>query len=760
MNGLSRGSIVGFVAVIAVIALQAQQAQVQPRAAYVYPAGGQQGTAFEVRVGGRSLNSASGALVSGAGVHASVTGYDRPLNGQQLTELREKVQELQKQLGNTPAFQQESLPLRLRIGDSVRRNANPALAEIVTVRVTVDGNAELGTRELRLVTPAGITNPLVFCVGEWPEFRENDEKRTRADAELPITLPAIVNGRMIPGDIDRLQVPARQPGQYAPGDVDRYRFHAQKGQDLVFAVSARDLMPYLADAVPGWFQATLALFDAHGKEVAYEDDFRFQPDPVMHYRVPVDGDYVLEIKDALYRGRDDFVYRIAMGEIPYVTDIFPLGARAGSKVNAELTGWNLSAARMTLDATRLLPGVHQMPAVAGKPLVKPASFEIDTLPEIAEHETNDMPRRAEHLELPVIVNGRIESAGDRDVFSFTGRAGEQVVAEVIARRLGSPLDSVLELIDQSGKRVAFNDDHQDKAFGLITHQADSYLSATLPATGTYLVRVSDRQHRGGREYAYRLRVGGPRPDFTLRIAPSSIVVPGSGSVPVTVCAIRRDGFAGDISLSVKDGQGFSLSGAVVPAGQDQVRMTLTAPASLTKEPISLRIEGRATVAGKLVVRQAAPAEDMMQAFAWHQFVRAGDLRVAVTGRGATRIPPRITSSQPVRIPSGGRTTVTVTLPPAYSVLENIAFELSEPPDGISLRDAAVSSQGLALIGRFVLQADALKLKPAARGNLIVTVSGVRVQAAQAASTSSQPPPRRRVQVATLPAIAFEIVERR
>ena len=32
---------------------------------------------------------------------------------------------------------------------------------------------------------------------------------------------------------------------------------------------------------------------------------------------------------AIYRGREDFVYRITIGELPFVTSIFPLGGRAG-----------------------------------------------------------------------------------------------------------------------------------------------------------------------------------------------------------------------------------------------------------------------------------------------------------------------------------------------------------------------------------------------------------------------------------------------
>jgi hypothetical protein len=732
-----------------------QQAQNVPHVGYVYPAGGQQGTTFQVKVGGRFLDGVNQIVVSGRGVHAEVVSHDKPLAGQQLTALRDKVQELQKQLGTTPAFQKEAAAIRMRIGDSQRRNANPVLGEIVTLQVTVDADAEPGNRALRLATPLGLTNPLVFCVGQVPEFREIDEKRSKADAELSITLPAVVNGRMIPGDVDRLQFPMRQAQQYAPGDVDRYRFPARKGQDLVFTVSARELMPYLADAVPGWFQATLTLYDATGRELAYEDDYRFQPDPVLHYRIPADGDYVVEIKDALYRGREDFVYRLTIGELPFVTGIFPLGGRAGTKVNVELAGWNLGAAQSTFDASRMGPGIVPLVVRAGRVAANPVPFAVDTLPEIVEREGNDSPKESQSITLPVVVNGRIQTPGDWDVFSFQGRAGEAIVAEVFARRLASPLDSVLELTDATGKRLAFNDDVEDKRFGLITHQADSRIAATLPASGTYFLRLGDRQHQGGPEYGYRLRVGPPRPDFELRVAPSSIVAVGNASVAVTVYAIRKDGFAGDIALDLEGAPGgFALSGGLIPSGQDHVRLTLSAPAVATREPISVRLEGRAAIDKKTVVRQAVPAEDMMQAFAYRHLVPTDDLRVSVSGRGATRVPSLVVSAQPVTIPAGGSVRVSVTMPPGYRAFEKIQFELSEPPDGITLRDGAIDPFGQQVGGQFVLQADAAKVKPGTRGNLIVIVSGERAPNPQA--PNAQNAVRRRVPMTTLPAIQFEI----
>ena len=128
----------------------------------------------------------------------------------------------------------------------------------------------------------------------------------------------------------------------------------------MIAASARELIPYLADAVPGWFQAVLTLYDASGNELAYDDDYRFHPDPVIHYAVPKDGEYSIEIRDALYRGREDFVYRIAIGELPFVTSAFPLGGRAGAKTTVQLTGWNLPASKMTMDAKRKGPGVYPL----------------------------------------------------------------------------------------------------------------------------------------------------------------------------------------------------------------------------------------------------------------------------------------------------------------------------------------------------------------------------------------------------------------
>lgn len=732
-------------------ALRAQQ-QNSPHAGYVYPAGGQHGSHLQVKVGGQFLVGVSGVIVSGGGVQASVASYDRPLNPREINDLREKVQELQKK-GNDPTTRQEIADLRDRLGDSLRRNQAPVLSEIVTLDVAIASSAEPGPRSLRLLTPLGLTNPLVFCVGELPEFHEVDVKASKADAELAVTIPAIVNGRIIPGDVDRSRFPLRQGPQYMPGDADRYRFMAHKGQHLIVAVSARDLMPYLADAVPGWFQSTLTLFDADGRELAYQDDYRFHPDPLLHYEVPADGEYVVEITDALHRGREDFVYRIAIGELPVVTSIFPLGGRAGARTQVELTGWNLPSRTLAMDATKKAPGIYPLVVHRSDLTSNRMPFAVDRQADIGEREPNGSQREAQAVRLPAIVNGRIQQPGDRDVFSFQGRAGDEIVAEVQARRLESPLDSAIELIDAAGGRVAFNDDHDDVGSGLLTHHADSLLMARLPASGTYFLRLWDVQHKGGAQYAYRLRISPPSPDFDLWVAPSTINATGGATVPVSVFARRKDGFNGDIALSLSDAPGgLLLSGGVMPEGQDQVRVTITVPPAAgpnaPRPPVGFALEGRASIRGKGVVRRATPADDMMQAFAYRHLVPADDLRVAVAARGGLRTSLRILGPDLATIRQGGSVPITVALPPGYRTFEHLQFELSDPPEGVTLTDVSVESSA----ATFVLRADPAKAKAGLRGNLIVTISGERVPpAAQPA-----PPARRRVVLGTLPAIRFEV----
>jgi hypothetical protein len=571
----------------------------------------------------------SEVFVSGKGVRAKVVEYLQRLNPQEHSLLREQLGELKRpQAKMNQESREMAARIERRMTEYVNTPACNSISNLMIVEVTIDKDAAPGSRELTLSTPRGVSNPLVFHVGQLPEVsrkpmvsaslqilgKEETALRNRPDDEVEqqITLPCTVNG------------------QIASREMNRYRFQARKGQRLVLSAQARQLVPFIADAVPGWFQPVMALYDARGKEMAYDDDYRFKPDPVILFEVPKDGEYTFAITDALYRGREDFVYRITVGELPFVTSIFPLGGRAGRPAKVKLTGWNLAQGELHLPAAEATLGIHSLVARSNGFLSNPLSFACDTLPECFEKEPNNDPAHAQKVTLPVIINGRINRPDDWDLFQFTGHRGETIVAAVSARRLDSPLDSLVTITDAKGKVLTYNDDCEDLGSGTNTHNADSYLMTKLPADGTYYVHVGDTARHGGEEYAYRLRISRPEPDFALLAVPSSISLPSKSAGAVTVQVIRKDGFMGPVKLDLKDPPpGFSSLPITLPAGQTATKLTVKTKLLETKKPVRLTIEGRATIDGREVVHQAVPVEDRMQAFLWRHLVPAQELKCLV-----------------------------------------------------------------------------------------------------------------------------------
>ena len=757
-------------AAVLAIAPAVQAQQVSPHVGYVYPAGGRQGAAFEVTVGGQFLDGVTQALVSGAGVQATVVQHVKPMAQAQFNQLREKLQELmdkrtagtkqqrggqgESQAAKNAAWTAEDekavAEIRQKLSTFIRRPAAPAIAENVTVRVTLAPDAALGERELRLETPQGLTNPLVFCVSQLAEFSRKPAKVTGDTVAGQAARFANAAKSNVPEGPITITLPAVVNGQITPGAVDRYRFQAGKGQHVVVAAGARELIPYISDAVPGWFQATLALYDAKGKELQYADHFRFHPDPVLYYEIPEDGEYTLTVRDSIYRGREDFVYRIAVGELPFVTGVFPLGGKAGARTTVEIKGWNLPVAKLTENGKGKAAGTYPFFLRKGEWISNRVPFALDTLPERLEQEPNDQAKNGQRVKLPLIVNGRIGRPGDWDVYRFEGRAGEEIVAEVFARRLDSPLDSVLKLTDATGRQLAANDDCEDKGTGLLTHHADSRISFKLPAQGTYYLHLGDAQQKGGAEYAYRLRINRPQPDFELRVVPASLNVRAGATVPITVYALRKDGFAGDIALRLKDApSGLVLSGASVPANQDKVRLTLTVPPNRMEKPFNLHLEGRGTIQGREVRRPGVPAEDMMQAFAYRHLVPAKEWMVQVIGAGRGAASWKLVEDKGVKLPAGGTAPVRVRIP-LGRFAGDIHLALNEPPEGIAIRNVATGPDGLGIL----LSADAAKVKPGLKGNLIVEAFLERTAGVPAAKKQGA---QRRQPLGTLPAIPFEIV---
>jgi hypothetical protein len=374
-------------------------------------------------------------------------------------------------------------------------------------------------------------------------------------------------------------------------------------------------------------------------------------------------------------------------------------------------------------------------------------FAVDTLPEILEREPNNATAAAQRVKLPLIVNGRIDRPGDFDMFRFEGRAGEEIVAEVVARRLASPLDSILKVTDAGGKQLASNDDFDDKGAGLITHQADSFLQFKLPANGTYYLSIGDTQRKGGSDYAYRLRISHPQPEFQLRMTPSSVNGRGGVAVPVTVYALRKDGFNGEIELKLRDAPaGFTLSGAWIPANQNSVRLTLSLPPRTLEAPVELHLEGKAKVEGKEVIRSGIPAEDMMQAFAYHHLVTEDAWMVRVSPPVRGRNVWKVLNDKPVQIPLDGNAPPVKVFLPLGRFAADVHLVLNDPPEGISIDKVNVSETGVSIF----LRAGG-KAKSGMAGNLLVDAF------METENPNNVAAKKRKVPLGLLPAIPFVIL---
>ncbi|MGE5195628.1 MAG: PPC domain-containing protein [Deltaproteobacteria bacterium] len=169
---------------------------------------------------------------------------------------------------------------------------------------------------------------------------------------------------------------------------------------------------------------------------------------------------------------------------------------------AEIAGNGTNAAEITYrlkvpaDAP---PGVHGLRVVTATGISNLKLFAIDDLPSVAQAKPSQSLANAQALTLPVAVDGYVDNLS-RDFYKFQAAAGQRLSIEILARRLGSPLDSMIRLLDAKGRELAYNDD----APGL---GSDSMVSYTFKDAGEYFLEVRDIRYQGGGNFLYRLRIG-------------------------------------------------------------------------------------------------------------------------------------------------------------------------------------------------------------------------------------------------------------
>ena len=477
-------------------------------------------------------------------------------------------------------------------------------ASLVKASLKIAADAPLGRRMLRVVSPrGGMTNFRYFFVGALPEVVEKEPNNTIETAQ-EVTAPVVINGRMSP-----------------TLDVDHFRFQGKAGQKLVAAIVAYG-MDSIQNTSKGYLDTNLELLDASGKVIAAADD-TLGLDPLLTVEIPADGAYTLVVKSLQFLGSDHAVYRLTVGDVRYPTSLFPPGGRRGDAVSVEVDGVNLAAGtRQPVSVLREGTMPSQFVAFEGATGVSvDLPFVRGEHPELLEVEPNNERTQATPLAMPSTANGCFTAAKDEDWYRISLKKDEGVRFEVASQRfINSPVDSMLELYDSTGKKLAENDD--GTAFGGNVQCAhdfasnDSGLNYRPTADGDYFVRIRDLNGSSGPRSVYRLTAEPLQPDFVLYQWPDAVPIWGPGTTAAFIIEVLKSGgLQSDIAVRVEGlPPGWKGSVANWPMswygtydGNGVVRLllTITAPADASIGAIApFRVMGRSEQAGRVIEHEA------------------------------------------------------------------------------------------------------------------------------------------------------------
>ena len=384
----------------------------------IKPSGAQRGTRVTVAIEGTNIAGAKRLIFSEPGFSTEITD---------IKEIPIEKPEMPKGVVRTDA----------PIEDKAKKYELSAV-------ITIGPNVPHGVHAFRLDTPLGVSNLLRFAVSSLPETAEREPNG--ADAAQKVTMPAALVGALV-----------------TPGDVDAFEFRARAGEEMVFQVVARPLGSRL--------DSVLHLLDGSGKTIAENNDFDLSRDSVLTWRFAEAGSYRLTIEDVEHGGgKDGYGYRIYAGALPYITSTFPLGVPAGQGGTVTATGVNLGhdkALKVSGDpSARIGPAVPLSVMAPAGPSLNRKPVALGRYPEGLETEPNDDLALAQKLTVPSTVNGHVwkseevkspaasrEDRADEDFFRFTARKDQKIVFDVTAQQLGSPLDSIVEILDGAGRPV-------------------------------------------------------------------------------------------------------------------------------------------------------------------------------------------------------------------------------------------------------------------------------------------------------------------
>jgi hypothetical protein len=153
-------------------------------------------------------------------------------------------------------------------------------------------------------------------------------------------------------------------------------------------------------------------------------------------------------------------------------------------------------------------------------------------------------------------------------------------------------------------RIGYRNDDGGPLYG-----KDAYLDFVAPRDDDYVLRLSDPRGHQGEEFAYRLMIHAPRPEYRLSMSPEHPNIPSGGGAIVEIACERFEGFDGEIEARLEGlPAGFSATGATIERGEQSATLQISAAAdAVTPAPwAAIRVVGTARIGGALVTRAVEP----------------------------------------------------------------------------------------------------------------------------------------------------------
>lgn len=291
------------------------------------------------------------------------------------------------------------------------------------IDIEIPPMAPAGAYKLQVKGPGGISAPQSFMVDRYraiAEVKPNQSPRTGQPIQPPMAVVGVIS---------------------QAGETDWYRFPAAEGQQL--GVQA------LTAAIDSKLEPVLQVVDMEGRVLAESTS------GALGHTFAKAGEYALGIRDRDYRGNKDMFYRLQIGDVPVVTSIFPLGIQRGTEVRVRVHGVNLNEKDILIKAPAdAAPGTKlpvAMKSMEEKPLGE-ASVVVGEYPDASLVSTLH-PSRFDTMRVPGTANGAIYLPKVTSAWHFRAKKGQRLILEVQAQRLGSPLDSYLEILDSKNQPV-------------------------------------------------------------------------------------------------------------------------------------------------------------------------------------------------------------------------------------------------------------------------------------------------------------------